>query len=256
MTPWLNVDELLERQASYDPARFKNECLGLPTALGDHIITRANRGLLSAAPAGQQRSPTFPTKAKVLMAGIDWGGGGRSATVLVIGYIRSDMKFLVMRMERFRSLEDPELALAEIAKRCRQFQVRCIAADGGGNGYVLNRLLLDRLQYQLPLYAILYSMADHAPQQDGSLWKWTVNRSAAIGGVFSRVEKGLLLFPRCRIADRFWTTFAANWPSTMTTHGRSVSSTRKRNPTTRCTPPPMCSWLPCAGLHGAQQWDG
>ncbi len=40
-TPWLRYPELLERRASYDTARFRNECLGLPVHLGDHIVTRA-----------------------------------------------------------------------------------------------------------------------------------------------------------------------------------------------------------------------
>lgn len=41
MVPWLNSDEALERQQTYDPVRFKNEVLGLPTALGEHVVTRA-----------------------------------------------------------------------------------------------------------------------------------------------------------------------------------------------------------------------
>ena len=32
-----------------------------------------------------------------------------------------------------------------------------IAADGGGNGHVLNRLLMDRLKPTFGLFAILYS---------------------------------------------------------------------------------------------------
>lgn len=40
MVPWLNYDEILERRQTYDLARFKNEVLGLPTTIGDHIVTR------------------------------------------------------------------------------------------------------------------------------------------------------------------------------------------------------------------------
>jgi len=46
------------------------------------------------------------------------------------------------------------------------------------------------------MYAILYSTAEHEPWQDGMLWKWTVNRSATIGTLFSRIKKQMLLFPR------------------------------------------------------------
>jgi hypothetical protein len=41
MVPWLNYDKILERQQTYDLAKFKNEVLGLPTTAGDHMVTRA-----------------------------------------------------------------------------------------------------------------------------------------------------------------------------------------------------------------------
>jgi Phage terminase large subunit (GpA) len=208
MVPWLTVEEVLSRQESYDPAKFKNECLGLPTALGDQIITReeieaccANRSLartLADVPTEGRRS---------LFAGIDWGGGGASATVLVIGYIRKDLSFLLQRFDRFTAQEDPDQVLDAVAQRCREFQVQCIAADGGGNGHVYNRLLRDKLQYRAPLYAILYSASDQEPRQDGSLWKWTVNRSASIGAVFSRIKKQLLQFPRAQDCGSFLDEF-------------------------------------------------
>jgi hypothetical protein len=49
---------------------------------------------------------------------------------------------------------------------------------------------------QASLHAIIYSTSEHEPRRDGVLWLWTVNRSASIGTVFSRVKKRSLLFPR------------------------------------------------------------
>ena len=41
MVPWKkNHDEILESQRTYDFARFRNEVLGLPVSLGEHIVTR------------------------------------------------------------------------------------------------------------------------------------------------------------------------------------------------------------------------
>ena len=71
-----------------------------------------------------------------------------------------------------------------------------LAADGGGNGYVFNRLLVDKLQQRCLLYAIHYSTSGQGPCQDGLLWRWTVSRSWSIGGVFSRVKKRSIFFPR------------------------------------------------------------
>jgi len=208
MVPWLTVDEVLLRLETYDPARFKNECLGLPTALGDHIITREEiEACCLNRPLARTLADVPPEGRGCLFAGIDWGGGGTSATVLVIGYIRDDLRFCIQRFDRFTAQEDPDRVLDAVAQRCREFQVQYIAADGGGNGHVYNRLLLDKLRYAAQLYAILYSASDQEPRQDGRLWKWTVNRSASIGAVFSRIKKQLLQFPRAQDCGGFLDEF-------------------------------------------------
>lgn len=209
MVPWLNYDEILDRQRTYDPARFKNECLGLPTVLGDHVVTRAEvEACCGDVPMAKTLADVTYAGRCPLIAGVDWGGGGLSRTVLVIGFMRPDYKFQICRMERFRSDEDPERVLTAVTHRCAEFRVQWIAADGGGNGHVYNRLLVDRLKRAHHLYAILYSMADHEPYQDGVLWKWTVNRSATIGGVFSRIKKQMIVFPRVAECGSFLDEFA------------------------------------------------
>ena len=40
MVPWLSPEALLERQQTYDVAKFRNEVLGLPVSLGEHVVTR------------------------------------------------------------------------------------------------------------------------------------------------------------------------------------------------------------------------
>lgn len=209
MVPWLNYDKILERQCSYDIANLKNEVLGLPTALGDHVVTRAElEACCGKLPMAETLAQIPPPGRQKLIAGIDWGGGGTSRTVLVLGFMRNDFVFQVCRMERFAASEEPERVLAEVARRCEQFQVKGIAADGGGNGHVFNRLLLERLRRQRGLVAILYSTVEHPPRQDGVLVKWTVNRSATIGALFSRVKKQSLLFPQLEDSRNFLSEFA------------------------------------------------
>jgi hypothetical protein len=207
--PWLNYDEILERQRVYDAARFKNEVLGLPTALGDHVVTRAElEACCGKLPMTETLAQVPPAARAKLIAGIDWGGGGTSRTVLVLGFMRNDFVFQICRMERFAASEDPEQILKQVAQRCSQFRVKLIAADGGGNGHVFNRLLLDRLRRQDGLVAVLYSTVEHEPRRDGSLLKWTVNRSATIGALFSRVKKQMLLFPRLEDSRSYLGEFA------------------------------------------------
>ena len=109
--------------------------------------------------------------------------------------MRTDYTFEVCRFERFSTDEDPARIVESLAARCKQFRVRLIAADGAGNGYVYNRLLADRFDGRLPFYAMIYSNSDHQPQQDGMLYRWTVNRSGTIGNLFARVRKKSILFP-------------------------------------------------------------
>jgi hypothetical protein len=113
----------------------------------------------------------------------------------VIGYMDDQNQFHVARLARYAAAEDSSHVLSSVSKRCIQFNVRCIAADGGGGGFHLNRLLYDRLQVKCPFYGIHYSASDHKQLQDGVLWRWTVYRSATIGILFGRVKKKTIQFP-------------------------------------------------------------
>ena len=104
--------------------------------------------------------------------------------------------------------EDPNRIIKEIANRCHSFQVAGIAADGGGNGHVYNRILSEKLQPPLGFSAILYSTVDQAPFADGILTKWVVGRSATIGVLFTRVKQKRISFPRQQEVGHFLDEFA------------------------------------------------
>jgi len=111
-------------------------------------------------------------------------------------------------MERFRPDEDPNRVKGEVGNRCRQFRVKFIGADGGGNGTVYNSLLQNELQYQASLYAILYSDTDQEPRQDGKqLWKWIIGRSRSIGSTFARIKKKMIDFPGVQACGTFLDEF-------------------------------------------------
>jgi hypothetical protein len=209
MVPWINYDEIIDRRQIYDLAKFKNEVLGLPTNIGEHVVTREElEACCNRRPMANSVVDIPPASRNTLIAGVDWGGGSTSRTVVVLGSMRSDFTFEIYRFFRFSPDEDPDRLLTSVAKVCEHFGVRAIAADGGGNGHVFNRLLLDRLGYATHLYAILYSAVDQQPRQEGSLWKWTVNRSATIGTLFSRIKKKMLSFPRKEDCGSFLDEFA------------------------------------------------
>jgi hypothetical protein len=131
-----------------------------------------------------------------LVAGVDWGGGGESATVLVIGFVnRRNKHFQVCRFDRWSPRADPEETSQQIATICNQLGVMCIAADGGGNGSVYNRLLLARMRRVIPIFAILYSSSDHEPVQNGVVRQWTVDRTRSISTLIARIKDRQVRFP-------------------------------------------------------------
>jgi hypothetical protein len=209
MVPWLNYDDILESRHSYDLAKFKNEVLGLPTTAGEHVVTRAElEACCGDRPMANSLDDIPPQARRKLIVGIDWGGGERSRTVVALGYMEDDFRFRICRFERLAATEEPDSILEAVVRFCTSFRVELVAADGGGNGHVYNRMLVQRLRLR-GLYAILYSTSDHAPRQEGVLLKLTVNRSAWIGAVFSRIKKQQMIFPCLAESGSFLDEFAA-----------------------------------------------
>ena len=112
-----------------------------------------------------------------MLAGVDWGGGAVSRTVLVIGYIQNDGQLDVRTMIAVPVQEDPNRVVQVVADLCERFQVRGVATDGAGNGTVYNSLLLDRLPRLPKLFGMQYAATDHAtkPYRGRSL-SWTIAR--------------------------------------------------------------------------------
>ena len=143
---------------AYDVVHFKNEVLGLPTSMGELILTRPEmEACCTDKPMASSIADIPAMHRGNVIAGVDWGGGAASRTVVVVGYMRPDAKFVIRYLTRIRADEHPESVRRQVAEVCRRFRVRWIGADGGGNGHVYNRLLLDTLHQQVGLYAILYS---------------------------------------------------------------------------------------------------
>ena len=164
MVPWQNYDEILDRQQIYDLAKFKNEVLGISTTLGEHVVTRAEmEACCSNKPMAKSAKDIPEVHRANIIAGIDWGGGSKSRTVVTIGFMRPDFVFEVCRFNCYRADEDTSRLLKSVADVCRSFRVRWIAADGNGNGNVLNRLLLDNLKHD-GMYAIYYSEVGQEPR--------------------------------------------------------------------------------------------
>ncbi len=229
LVPWCNYPELFEHYTSYDPALFRNECMGLPVCIGDHMVSREQvEACCTDQPMASSLSDV-PHAVRRLFAGVDWGGRGAdgvSRTVLVIGAMVDDDIFRVYFMERYLSQEDPDTVAEMVAKRCRAFGIRYIAADGAGVGSVYNALLLNMLPQVKLLLGMFYTVADGQPQRyKGRYWNWSVGRTPSIGMIFTRVKKDRITFPRLEDSSSFLEEI---WCETaeLDRHKRAIKFTR------------------------------
>jgi hypothetical protein len=206
MVPWHRgrYDQILERQQTYDPVRFRNEVLGLPASLGDHVVSRSEveqccgearmlRHSEQEAPSEQEALGNRVT----LVGAVDWGGGAHSRTIAVLASMRADFTLQIHDVLALHAQEDPNAVLETLTNYFRQHRVSAVAADGNGNGQTYNRMLFGNLQLPGGFYGFFYSSADQDPARDGVLWRWTVSRSASIGSLFARIKRRQIIFP-CR----------------------------------------------------------
>lgn len=227
LVPWVTYEELLANQLTFGSIPFRNECLGLPTILGDRVVTREEVEACCLKRRMATKYEEIPREGQgQLVAGIDWGGGAVSTTVLVIGYMRDNKEFQVCRFDRFSPNEDSQHVVSKVARKCREFRVIAIAADGGGNGHVCNRWLYDKLQTGSPICSIFYGVSEGKPFADGVLRKWTVDRSATLGLLFTRIKIKLISFPASMDCGSFLDEFLNEYED-YDKHNRSLQF---RNP--------------------------
>ena len=209
MVPWLNFDDILERRRSYDPVRFRNEAMGLPTVLGDHVVTLQE---LQECCADRDLARTFemiPRNVHVpLIAGVDWGGGVHSRTVLVIGRMRRDYIFEVLSFEAFHAPRTQTASSRKLQIVATHFRSPELPLMEGAMVMYTIESCPKQLQPRLGFCAILYSTVDQAPLSDGILTKWVVGRSPTIGVLFTHIKQKRISFPRQQEVGQFLDEFA------------------------------------------------
>lgn len=197
MVPWVRVDDILVKQSDYDPLAFKNECLGLPTVLGDHVLTREEiESCCNKRPMARTLADVPRAGHSFLVAGLDWGADGPAATLLTIGYLSDHNRFHVVHFSRFRGTEDPQGTLNAVVRLCREFRVRFIGVDGSGTGVLHNWSLAEKLQGQAKVVGITYYGSNQKIRYQGPLTKWGIDRTENLGFTFHWIRQRQMEFPR------------------------------------------------------------
>jgi hypothetical protein len=208
MVPWRSWDEILLDYKRYPRDKFYNEVLGISFDSGLRPLT-TNQVQECCHPRVTMH-PDMLEKYKAfaygnpVYAGLDWGTGENSFTVLSLGaYI--GLKFRIFYIHRFEAEEtDPVIQLDKICTMLREFNVKIIGADYGGGFHSNDRLVREFGVQRVQKYQYM-ARCKKKVEYEPRLRRWKVFRTEVMSDVFNAIKRNQLEFPRW---EEFNTPFA------------------------------------------------
>jgi len=197
MVPWVDWQEILEAQEHYPRAQFMNEKLGMSYDSGVRPITRAQ---LQACCRDHIRMGDIDSfrelvQGRQVYAGIDWGTGENTYTVISFGGYLGGGNFTIFWIHRFTGPDlEPDRQLDLISQMITQLQVQLIGVDYGG-GFHNNKILFQRFG---PTKVLKYQ---YNPRQrkkiywEPNLLRWMCHRSEVMSDLFTAFKKKLIDLP-------------------------------------------------------------
>jgi hypothetical protein len=212
MVPWKPWDELLLDYRRYPRDKFYNEVLGISYDSG---LRPLNAAQIQACCNPEVRMHPDDLRfyanlssSQPIFAGIDWGTGENSYTVLALGtYVSS--RFRIFYVHRFTGEEvDPPMQMEKIIEMLLYFHVRVAGTDYGG-GFDRNDTLIRKFGPQrIQKYQYL-SRTKRKVEWDGRLRRWKTHRTEVMSDVFNAIKRRQFEFPR-------WEEFQEPYASDMT----------------------------------------
>ena len=201
MVPWRPWDEILLDYSRYSRDKFYNEVLGISYDSGLRPLTSGqvkdccNAEMTMHPDVLEKLRKELVASGRNVFAGIDWGTGENSFTVMSLGYYEGT-RFRIFWVHRFAGEDvDPQIQAAKIVQIIRAFNCKVIGADYGG-GFDRNNILvrefgpqrLQKFQYQGRVKKKVF--------QDPRLQRWLVHRTEVMSDIFSAIKRKQLEFPR------------------------------------------------------------
>lgn len=202
MVPWKPWSEILHDYRRYPRDRFYNEVLGISFDSGLRPLTRgqvrtACNPDLSMRDIDNYRKIGY---SQPIFAGIDWGTGENSYTVIALGtYVNS--VFRVFFIHRFVGEDvEPDRQLARISELIDYFNVTIAMCDYGGGFYPNNTLTrrfgikrIHRLQWM--------ARTNKKFSYDQKMGRWKGSRTELMSDVFNAIKRAgsgrrMVEFPR------------------------------------------------------------
>lgn len=204
LVPWVTWDDIIEKLDTYPHEQFANEVLAIPMDTADHPIRLDD--LLVCCDQKQIMAQRRVQGMGYVFAGVDWGTGGNSYTVLTILSIYND-RFVLLYAKKYTGAEsDPEIQVNDIARRCKSFGVQLIGADHGF-GFVQN----SQLRKAFGRDRILEFYSSHNMSKpikwDRKANRYTMHRTTMMSRVFNGIRREQFKFPKWELFKPFGQDF-------------------------------------------------
>lgn len=192
MVPWIPWSEILQNQLTYPRAKFHNEVLGLSYDSGTRPLTR--KDVMDNCDPNIRLDEAFQEKIKrhlagtyPIYAGIDWGTGENTFTVMALGTYLQD-RFTIFRIHRFEGRDsEPDVMLDTVMNDIDRWTVRRVGADYGG-GFWPNDKLLNRFGWER-IVKYQYSTPNAKVKWEDGLKRYLVNRTEVMSDIFNAIKK-------------------------------------------------------------------
>jgi len=199
MVPWRSWDEIMLDYARYERARFYNEVLGISYDSGLRPLTRQQvreccSDDISMHPSHLEKYRAMSAGTPIF-AGIDWGTGENTFTVLSLGcYVNS--KFRIFFVHRFTGEDvDPPAQLEKIDQMLSYFNVRIIATDYGG-GFDRNDHLVRKFGPKR-LHKYQYMARGKKKIAWNPMYRrWQLTRTEVMSDIFNAIKRKQVELPR------------------------------------------------------------
>lgn len=197
MVPWVDWVEILEAQEHYPRAQFMNEKLGLSYDSGNRPITKAQLEACCRPHIRLTDIENFRRLAqgRPIYAGIDWGTGERSYTVIALGGYFGSTNFSIFYVHRFTGPDlEPDRQLDLISQMITQLQVQVIGCDYGG-GFHNNKTLIQRFGANKVIKYQYNPRQKKKIYWEPNLQRYMCQRSEVMSDMFSALKKKLIDLP-------------------------------------------------------------
>jgi hypothetical protein len=184
--------DLLKKKKRYTRSKFENEVMARSFDAGTKPVTyeEVRRCALPDRNILYERDINKQLKSTHTWAGVDWGTGDESFTILSIWRYDMQGRFALIFAKRYVGVEsDPDHSIRDIVQWCRAFNVNIIGADWGF-GFHAN----PRLQKAFGAHKVV--CYQHAGKQKEKVkWdklgmKFITHRTRVLNDVFTLIKRG------------------------------------------------------------------